>query len=60
MAAICGRTRLPPGICLSHLFSVIFLLFGVLKVTTFSSSAGNRADWGRGTFAAGTQSGKVS
>lgn len=48
------------GFALVIFFSVIFLLFGVLKVTTFSSSTGNRADWGRGTFAAGTQSGKVS
>ena len=41
-------------------FSVIFLLFGVLDVATFSSSTGNRAGWGRGTFAAGAQSRKVS
>lgn len=41
-------------------FSVIFLLFGVLEVATFSSSTGNRAGWGRGTFAAGAQSRKVS
>lgn len=41
-------------------FSFIFLLCGVLEVATFSSSTGNRAGWGRGTFAAGAQSGKVS
>lgn len=41
-------------------FSIIFLLCGVLEVATFSSSTGNRASWGRGTFAAGAQSGKVS
>lgn len=34
-------------------FLIIFLLFGVLEVATFSSSTGNRAGWGRGTFAAG-------
>lgn len=41
-------------------FSVIFLLFEVLEVATFSSSTGNRAGWRRGTFAAGAQSRKVS
>lgn len=34
-------------------FSVIFLLFRVLEVATFSSSTGNRTGWGGGTFAAG-------
>lgn len=49
------------GSFLGLALAVFFGYFPViLKVTTFSSSAGNRADWGRGAFAAGTQSGKVS